>query len=130
MKLSTKSFVDLGGQAPLASPWRRPCPPSFKISCYATVIAVYQHYSSEGSKFRSKVAERLPGLLLNHSFTLLFAFCKLSLKKRLLKFDQELSASWKKKFRFTLSATNVLVVFYSQNFSESVRKRKRWQHKR
>ena len=37
-------------------------------------------------------------IILNHSFTLSFAFCKLlSLKKRLLKFDQELSACSKKK---------------------------------
>ena len=36
---------------------------------------------------------------LNHSFTLLFTFYKLlSLKKRLLKFDQELLACWKKSY--------------------------------
>ena len=35
-------------------------------------------------------------IILIHSFTLLFAFCKLFKKKRLLKFDQELSACRKK----------------------------------
>ena len=31
-------------------------------------------------------------IILSHCFTLSFAFCKLSLKNRLLKFDQEFSA--------------------------------------
>ena len=38
--------------------------PSLKI--LATPLStVYQHFPNEGSKFRSKVAERLPGLCRN-----------------------------------------------------------------
>ena len=78
---------------------------------------MYQHFSNEGSKFRCKVAVKdsqdCDSIVFNHFFTLSFAFRKLSLKKCLLKFDQELSACWKKvTVRFTLSAANALVVFY------------------
>ena len=86
--------------------------------------AVYQYFPIERSKLRSKVAAKdSQDCDSQDSLTLLFAFCKLlSSKKRLLKFDQELSACWKKKLRFTQSATNALVVFYYQisvNFFES-----------
>ena len=66
--------------------------------------AVYQHFSNEENQFCSNLAscsKRLPGLSLNHSQSLLYTFvCFLLIifKKRLLKFDQELSACWKKSY--------------------------------
>ena len=52
------------------------------------------------SIYRCKVAVKdcqdCYSIILNVSFEILFSFCKSSLEKRLLKFDQELLGSWKK----------------------------------
>ena len=80
--------------------WKLCLPPPLLKFLAAPLSAVFQHFSNQGSKFQTKVAAKdfqdCDSIILNHSFTLLFAFCKLSFKKRLLKFDQELSVCWKK----------------------------------
>ena len=60
--------------------------------------AVYQHFSNEGSKFRSKVAVKTPRIVTQSFLYTFVCFCKLSLKKTVAKFDQELSACWEKSY--------------------------------
>ena len=59
---------------------------------------MHQHFPYEGSKFRSKGAVKDSQ---DRDSIIPLQFCSLFanyLKKRLLKFDQELSASWKKSY--------------------------------
>ena len=61
-------------------------------------------------------------IIFKHSFTLLFAFCILSLKKRLLKFDQELSACWKKRYslRYQLYQRTARVFSFTNKILENL----------
>ena len=71
-------------------------PPIFFTFFARPLSAVYQHFSNERSKFRNKVAAKDSqdcDSIIPFHFCLLFAnYLGMDRKKRLLKFDPELSA--------------------------------------